>query len=330
MTFIPPADAGTVAEIGMGTVGASWAALMLAKGMRVHAHDPAEGAEARARALIESAWASLVTLKLTGSDTPPLAHMTFFPSIAEAVAAADIVQENTPEAMSAKGRVLREISAAASPGVPVLSSTGGILPSDLQAHCAHPERFVVFHPFNPTHLIPLIEVVPGKATSAETVAWAMAFAAFLGKTPICLKAELAGHMTNRLQFALVREAVRCIVEGVASASDIDAAVRHGLAPRWMLTGGLQTLHLAGGFGGMQAILDHAGPAIEDWWHPGAELRLTDDVKSALVEAGAELSDDRDIADWMTWRDAELVALLRVQRLAEASQPTSNSRQDVHS
>jgi carnitine 3-dehydrogenase len=135
-------------------------------------------------------------------------------------------------------------------------------------------------------------------------------------------------MTNRLQFALVREAVRCIVEGVASARDVDAAVRYGLAPRWMLMGGVQTLHLAGGYGGMRAILDHAGPAIENWWRPGEEVRLTDTVKSMLVEAGLELSNDNQIEDWMAWRDSELVPILQAQIAAESTQPGQREHKEL--
>ncbi len=330
MKLIPPNEIRTVAEIGMGTVGASWTALMLAKGYQVRAFDPAEGAETRAHSLIKAAWPSLLKLDVTTSPTPLLEALTFVPSIDEAVSAADIVQENTPELISEKSEILRQIGCAVSDDAVILSSTGGILPSDLQVFCTHPERFVVFHPFNPTHLIPLIEVVPGEKTSADVVRWAMEFAKFLGKKPICLKTEMVGHMTNRLQFALVREAARCIVEGVASATDTDAAVRYGLAPRWMLMGGLQTLHLAGGLGGMKAILDHAGPAIENWWHPGAEVRLTDEVKEALVQAGAELSNEREISEWMAWRDAELVPLLRAQSDSEASQPSKQLDEETHS
>lgn len=320
MTFKKPEDIRSVAVIGLGTVGASWAALMLAKGIVVKGFDPAEGASSRARSLIQGAWPSLIGLGVTDLEEPPFSHLTFADSAEAAVVSSDLVIENTPEIMDAKRDVFRRIDASAAPSVIILSSTGGITPSALQAFCEKPERLVVFHPFNPTHLVPLVEVVPGRETSRGVVDWAMEFAKFLGKKPVCLNAEIVGHMTNRLQFALVREAVRCIIEGIATPDDIDAAVRFGLAPRWMLMGGLQTLHLAGGYGGMRAILDHAGPAIENWWRPGKEIRLTDEVKSALVKAGEELSHNSDIIEWMAWRDQELVPLLMAQRAAMEKQP----------
>ncbi len=330
MTLIPPANLRTVAEIGVGMVGSSWAALMLAKGLKVQAYDPVDGAEERAHTLIAAAWPSLVELKITTLPTPPFEALNFVSSIEAAVSSADIVQENTPEVMSEKSETLQQIGRYASDTTVILSSTGGILPSKLQAFCTHPERLIVFHPFNPTHLIPLIEVVPGEKTSTEVTDWAMELATFLGKKPVRLDMEMVGHMTNRLQFALMREAVRCLLEGVGTAKDIDAAVRYGLAPRWMLLGGLQTLHLAGGLGGMKAILDHAGPEIENWWQPGPDIRLTEEVKATLVQAGADLSNQRDISDWMTWRDAELVPLLHAQSVAEANQPSQHLKEEANS
>ena len=328
MTFVQLSELKTIAEIGVGTVGASWSALMLAKGLHVRAFDPAPGARENAISLIRSAWPSLVDLKIAADSTPPLEMFSMHATIEDAVRTADVVQENTPEVIETKKAVFGRVGAAADRSVAILSSTGGLVPSELQALCPHPERLIVFHPFNPTHLIPLVEVVPGKNTKPELVEWALAFAHMLGKKPIRLDAELPGHMTNRLQFALVREAVRCIVEGVASPRDVDAAVRYGLAPRWMLMGGVQTLHLAGGYGGMRAILDHAGPAIENWWRPGDEIRLDEAVKAMLIEAGTELSNESGIEDWMAWRDAELVPLLRAQSTAEGSQPGPRKHKEL--
>lgn len=330
MRTIPPAEVRTVAEIGMGTVGSSWTALMLAKGYHVQAFDPAPGAQERAEVLIGQAWPALRHGGLATDSEPPLDRLCFCASIAQAVDEADVIQESTPEILSDKGTILEQIDAHAGAEAVVLSSTGGILPSELQTFCSSPERFIVFHPFNPTHLIPLIEIVPGRTTSADLVDWAVDFARHIGKKPVVLKAELSGHMTNRLQFALVREAVRCIVEGVATAEDVDNAVRHGLAPRWMLMGGLQTLHLAGGHGGMQAILDHAGTAIETWWQPGTDIRLTPDIRSSLVQAANDLWSTDDLSEWMSWRDTELVTLLNVQAAAESHRPGNTMSVKEHS
>lgn len=319
-TYLRPQDIRSVAVIGTGSVGASWAGLFLAHGMSVIAHDSAPGAQARAREFVTRAWPALRELGIAKIDQPPLQAMRFVETTAEAARAADLIQENVPEKPELKARVLREIDAAATPDKIILSSTGGIPPTEMQAACTHPERLVVVHPFNPSHLIPLVEVVGGKHTDPTVVDWALTFARRLGKRPIRLKVEASGHMTNRLQFALVREAVACLVEGIASASDIDAAVRYGLGPRWTVMGSLLTLHLAGGPGGMKGILDHAGAAIEEWWTPITQPHLTHEVKDQLARAAVEVSAGASLADWVRWRDENLVNVLKLQHASEAEEP----------
>jgi len=269
---------------------------------------------------VSDAWPALIELKITSDSKPPLDQLRFVESAAAAARAADLVQENTPEKPELKARVFAELDGAATADKIILSSTGGIPPSQLQETCAHPERVVVVHPFNPSHLIPLVEVVGGKKTSAEVVQWAIDFARHVGKEPIHLHVEASGHMTNRLQFALVREAVSCLLEGIASAKDIDTAVRFGLAPRWMLMGSLLTLHLAGGPGGMKGILDHAGKAIEEWWTPMGQPRLTPETKARLVAASDEVADGRGIAAWVAWRDEQLVEVIKLQNASESREP----------
>ncbi len=319
-TYLRPEEIRSVAVIGTGSVGASWAALFLAHDLEVVAHDPSPNAEARAQDFVTHAWPALKALGIATADRPPLARMRFVATAAEAARAADLVQENTPEKPELKARVMAELDAAATPDKIILSSTGGIPPSALQEPCAHPARVVVVHPFNPSHLVPLVEVVGGRETAPEVIEWALAFARLVGKQPIRLNVEAVGHMTNRLQFALVREAVACLLEGVASAGDIDKAVRYALAPRWMLMGSLLTLHLAGGPGGMKGILDHAGQAIEEWWTPKAQPRLTPDVKEQLVAASAEVSAGRPVSDWVQWRDEQLVDVLKLQHASESTEP----------
>ncbi|SEA86972.1 3-hydroxyacyl-CoA dehydrogenase NAD-binding domain-containing protein [Variovorax sp. YR216] len=319
-TYLRPEEIRTVAVIGTGSVGASWAALFLAHDIAVVAHDPSPNAEAVARSFIADAWPALVELGVANAPVPPLQKLSFVDSPAAAARVADLVQENIPEKPELKAKVLAEIDAASPPDKIILSSTGGIPPSQLQASCEHPERFVVVHPFNPSHLIPLVEVVGGRETAPEVVEWAIDFSRYVGKQPIRLNVEASGHMTNRLQFALVREAVHCFLEGIASAKDIDAAVKYGLGPRWTLMGSLLTLHLAGGPGGMKGILDHAGKAIEEWWTPLGQPKLTAEVKARLVAAGNEVSDGQPISDWVGWRDQQLVDVVRLQAAAEKNEP----------
>lgn len=319
-TYLRPQEIRSVAVIGTGSVGASWAALFLAHDMAVIAHDPAPEAERRARAFITEAWPALVELNVARTHTPPLDRLCFVATPAQAAHTADLVQENIPERPELKARVLAELDAAATPDKIILSSTGGIPPTQLQAACTHPERLIVVHPFNPSHLIPLVEVVGGKKTAPEVVEWALEFSRYLGKQPIRLNVEASGHMTNRLQFALVREAVHCLLEGIASAADIDAAVRYGLGPRWTLMGSLLTLHLAGGPGGMKGILDHAGTAIEEWWTPTSRLGLTPEVKARLVAASEEISHGQAIAEWVAWRDRCLVDVMKLQSGFSSREP----------
>ncbi len=320
ITYPAASAVGRVGVIGMGSVGAGWTSLFLAQGIAVQAFDPGAGAQERACRFVESAWPALRQLGLATQDAPPLDLLSFCGSCAQAATDVDLIQENVYEKTALKAAVLQEIGQAA-PGRIIMSSTGGIPPSELQAYCPQPERLVVVHPFNPPHLIPLVEVVGGQHTAAEVIDWAMAFARRMGKVPIRLNAEAVGHMTNRLQFALVREAVACLMDGMASAQDIDAAVRYGLGPRWTLMGSLLTLHLAGGPGGMKGILDHAGAAIEQWWTPRTIPHLSDpDVKARLVEAGAEVAGGSEIQDWTAWRDAQLVNVLKLQQQSRADEP----------
>ncbi|MDP9082933.1 MAG: 3-hydroxyacyl-CoA dehydrogenase NAD-binding domain-containing protein [Pseudomonadota bacterium] len=322
VAFAEPEAIRSVAVIGAGAVGASWAALFLARNLDVWAFDPTPGAALRTQTFIAAAWPALVALNPSTTPSPPLERLRFTASAGEAAANADLVQENTPEDPNLKARIIAELDAAAGPHKILLSSTGGILPTDLQSACRHPKRFIVLHPFNPAHLIPLVEVVAGRYTAPEVVDWTLRFARLVGKHPICLNREAAGHMTNRLQFALLREAVHCLQSGIASATDIDAAVRYGLGPRWTLMGGLMTLHLAGGPGGMAAILEHAGAAIESWWAPAADVHLDAATRALLVTAAQELSQGRPIAEWTGWRDQNLVRMLQLLQQSAAAWPAA--------
>ncbi len=322
LAYPDPAAVKSIAVIGTGAVGASWIALLLGHGFEVLAFDPRPGAESAARHFVTAAWPALQALGKASHGAPPFDRLRFTAGAGEAARAADVIQENTPEKPSLKAAVIAELDAAAAPHKVILSSTGGIAPSELQSACRHPQRFIVLHPFNPAHLIPLVEIVPGRDTAPEVVEWTMAFATLIGKRPIRLRRELPGHMTNRLQFALMREVVHCLQEGIASAADIDAALRDGLAPRWSLMGGLMTMHLAGGTGGMASILEHAGAAIESWWRPAADIRLDAPTRALLVAAAEAVAHGHTTQEWADWRDEQLVELLELRRIADRSSPGS--------
>lgn len=317
---IAPDQIRSIAVIGTGSVGASWASLFLAKGIKVQAYDKDSDGRKKTVEFIKAAWPSLNQLGITALAEPDLGLISFSSSIKAAVQGVDLVQENVYEDIGLKTTVLKEIESGISDETLIISSTGGIPPTDLQKACRKPERFVVVHPFNPSHLIPLVEVVGGEQTSAEVIEWAMKFSRYMHKEPVHVKIETSGHLTNRLQFALVKEAIACLIEGVASPSDIDRAVRYGLAPRWMLMGSLLTLHLAGGKGGMKGILDHAGQAIESWWTPRLVPKLDEKLIELLDAISSEVACKHEVQDWIKWRDEQLVSVLKLQTLSHKTEP----------
>ncbi len=274
-TMVPPEDIRTVAIVGAGSIGASWAALVLGRGLDVMATDPAPGAEERLRDTVR------VRLEELGVGAGP-ERIRFVTDPAEAVASADLVLESGPERLELKRQLFEVLDAAAPPEVLLASSSSGLGPSSFQVACRHPERVVVTHPFNPPHLVPLVEVVGGEQTSAEAVDSAMAVMRHLGKQPVRLRRELPGHVANRLQAALWREAYHLVGEGVVSVSDVDLAISSGPGLRWALLGPFATQHLSGGPGGLEHVLEHLGPPMVEWWDDLGSPELTPELVSTLV------------------------------------------------
>ena len=220
-------------------------------------------------------------------------RVSFHDDPAAAVEGAALVQENGPENLEIKRALFAAIEAGLAPDAVVASSTSGLMPSELQAERAHPERYVVGHPFNPPHLIPLVEVVGGRATDPAVVDWTVAFYAALGKRPIRIKREVPGHVANRMQVALYREAIHLVLEDVASIADVDAAIAYGPGLRWALMGPHMAHHLAGGRGGLRHLLEHIGPGIERWWN---DLGRPDLTPGGDRPAGRGVRPGRDTAD----------------------------------
>jgi carnitine 3-dehydrogenase len=288
----------TVAVVGTGVIGASWAALFLAHGLDVVATDPAPGAEERLRADVAA----------TGIAEPD--RLTFVADVAEAVADADFVQENGPEREDVKHAVFAALDAAARPDVVLASSSSGMLPSAIAKACAaHPERMLVGHPFNPPHLLPLVEVVPGEKTDEAAVDQAMAFYTALGKKPIRLRHELPGHVANRLQAALWREAYSLVDRGVATVADIDTAIANGPGLRWAVLGPFAVQHLSGGPGGIAHMLEHLGPLTEALWRDMGDPSLTPELVAKIVAGVDEELGAIEPAELVARRDAVLRTLL---------------------
>jgi carnitine 3-dehydrogenase len=302
----PVADVRRVAVIGTGTIGGGWAVHFLRRGYDVVAYDPGPDAERRLRAQVSGAWPAVARLGLAPGASPE--RLTFAAALAQALAEAEFVQESTPEHLDAKIRVLAEIDEATAPGVVIASSTSGFAMTDMQVQCRTPQRLVVGHPFNPPYLIPLVEVVGGKATGSEAVAWADRFYAHTGKVPLKLERELPGFVANRVQEALWYEALNLVAAGEATVDQIDAAVTYGPGLRWALMGPCLTFHLAGGPGGMAAMLDHFGPHLTRSWTHNTAPEVTADLRERMVTGCEAEAAGHSVADLVRERDDFLVEL----------------------
>lgn len=305
-----------VAVIGAGTIGASWAALFLSRGLEVVVSDPAPGAREATQALISGAWPVLT--QLGGEDWIDPTSWRFELDPVAAVDGADFVQENAPERYEVKQKLFPALDAVLPPEVVIASSTSGLLVSRLSEGTKHPERIVIGHPFNPPHLVPLVEVVGGATASRAAVETAMAFYKAIGKHPIEINKEVPGHVANRLQAALWREAIHLVAEGVASVADVDAAVSEGPGLRWALMGPHMTFHLGGGGGGLAHFLDHLLPAVETWWADLGTPNVDEALKKALVQGVIAEADGRSIADLAKRRD-ELLTRIVGLRIAGAEE-----------
>jgi carnitine 3-dehydrogenase len=297
-----------VAVIGAGLIGASWATCFLAGGLDVVAFDPRPGAEGSLRETVAAQWPAMQAIGLAPDASPE--RLRFAASPEEAAAEAQFIQENAPEQLDTKRELFRRLDDAA-PGTAILASSASTLTvSEFQDACArHPERVVLGHPFNPPHLIPLVEVGGGKATSAEAVERALHFYRTLGKRPIHLRKEVRGHVANRLQAALWQEAFHLVREGVASVADVDAAITEGPGLRWALLGPFLGLHLSGGPGGIGALFDKPlWQATEAIWRDLGEMS----VDTELARRVAEELEERDMESVRRQRDAALAMLLAMR------------------
>jgi carnitine 3-dehydrogenase len=300
-----------VAVIGAGTIGASWAANFLARGLDVTASDPAPEGEAFLRRYVAEAWPVLARFGLAPDASPD--RLAFVGDPLAAVAGADFVQESGPEREDSKIALFRQLDGALAPDAVLASSSSGLLISRLQSACRHPGRCVIGHPFNPPHLIPLVEVVGGARTSPEAIERAMAFYAGLGKKPIHIRKEVAGHLANRLQAALWREAVHLVAEGVADVADVDAAIAYGPGLRWAIMGPHLTFHLAGGVGGIEHFMDHLAVPLQGWWRDLGDPELTPELQRKIVDGVAAEAAGRSIPELAEERDRLLLKVLEAVR-----------------
>ncbi|GAB5468697.1 MAG: carnitine 3-dehydrogenase [Rhodospirillales bacterium] len=302
---------GTAAVIGTGVIGAGWATRFLAWGLDVVAYDPGPGAEAKLRAAVARAWPAISQLGLAAGATPE--RLRFAGSVAEAVAEADFVQESAPERIELKRKLHAEIDAAARPEVPVASSSSGLLPSEIQADCAHPERLLIGHPFNPVYLLPLVELVAGAKTAPEAIARGRAFYAGVGMHPLVVRKEVPAYLSDRLQEALWREYLHLVNEGVATTDELDQAMAYGPGLRWAFWGTGMIFHLAGGEAGMRHMLQQFGPALKLPWTKLEAPELSETLIDRMVEGTQAQAGDASIEELEQLRDQSLIAVMRALR-----------------
>jgi 3-hydroxyacyl-CoA dehydrogenase len=299
-----------IAIVGTGVIGASWAAYYLSRGFDVVATDPGPNAETALRQYVADAWSSLTRIGLSAGASRD--RLTFTPDMARALAEADFVQENAPERPDFKIKLFAEMDAATPVDSILASSSSGITMDVIQSGCKHPERCVIGHPFNPPHIIPLVEIVGGAETSPATIERAMGFYASIGKKPVRLHKALPGHVANRLQAAVYKEVLYLVQQGVLSVADADIAVSYGPGLRWGVMGPSLQWHVGGGAGGIRHFMEHLMGPLEGMMKVLGTPDVTPALKQKIVDAVLEEAGGRPVEQLARDENDVLVGLLALR------------------
>jgi 3-hydroxyacyl-CoA dehydrogenase len=300
-----------IAIIGTGVIGASWASLFLAKGLQVVATDIAPNAEGSLRKFVDTAWPALMRLGLSAGASQ--SNLKFTPDLVQAVADVDLVQENGPERIDFKQKLYGQLDDLLPPEVIIGSSSSGLTMSEIQkGAAAHPERCVIAHPFNPPHLIPLVEIVGGAKTSEATIRRAAEFYTSIGQRTVRVNKEMPGHVANRLQAALAREVYYLVAEGIVSAADVDTALSWGPGLRWGVMGNMMLNHLGGGPGGIEHFFQQFSGPMTAWWKTLGSPVLSPDVQKKLVDSVRAEVGSRSVQELEAERDEILLGLIELR------------------
>jgi ketoreductase RED1 len=293
--------------IGGGAIGLSWAALFLANGLNVTINDPRADIE---ETVLEGLEVIKPTLLALGYDKKNLSARLYFESdLKKSVADADIVQENGPENIAFKQDLYAKLESYVKADALILSSSSSIPATVFSEKMNNAERVLIGHPFNPPHLIPLVEVVPGKHTSKEAIAEALEFYKAIGKQPILIEKEIAGFVANRLQSALLRESIYLVESGVVTMENLDKIVSSSIGLRWAAAGPFKTFTLGGGTGGFPHFLEHLGPLVAGIWTVLGSPQLDEPTKALLLKQAAESYGKIPYEELETERDAQQLAIL---------------------
>jgi carnitine 3-dehydrogenase len=301
----------TLGLLGTGVIGGGWAARALHFGIDVIAADVKPEMEEWIRGAVANAEPALA--RLTFAPLPPKGKLSFTTDVAVMARQADFIQENIPEQLPLKQRMLAEVSRHAAADVIIASSTSGLTPTDLQRDMIAPERFCVAHPFNPVYLLPLVELVGGQKTVQATIDAAAKFFTYIGMHPLHVRREVPGHLTDRLQEALWREILHLVNDGVATTGELDESIIYGPGLRWAAMGTNLIYHLAGGESGMRHMLAQFGPCLKWPWTKLEAPELTDTLIDRMVEGTQAQAAGRSIRELERLRDDYLVAIQQVLR-----------------
>jgi 3-hydroxyacyl-CoA dehydrogenase len=304
-----------IAIVGTGVIGASWAAYYLARGFEVVATDPGPQAEANLRKYVDDAWPLLTEVGLSPGASRD--RLTFSADMSRALAEADWVQENAPERPDFKIKLFAQMDEATPPNSVIASSSSGITMDVIQSGCKRPERCVIGHPFNPPHVVPLVEVVGGAKTSEATIERAMVFYASIGKKPVRLYKALPGHVANRFQAALYKEVLYLVQQGVLSVADADVAVSYGPGIRWGVMGPSLQWHVGGGQRGIQHFMEHLMDPLAGMMKTLGTPEITPQLKQTVVDAVLKEAAGRSVEQLAREENAILIGLLKQRAAASA-------------
>ena len=297
-----------IAIIGTGVIGTGWCARLIANGHKVKAWDPAKNFGDRLQSEMKRLWPILKKSGMT--EGASILNLSICPTLAEACVEADLIQESVPEDIEIKKTIHHEIDSVSKENALIVSSSSGLLPSEIQSDLSHPERFVIGHPFNPVYILPLVEVVGGSKTSTKTIKDVKDFYKSMGMYPLEVRKEIEGYLSDRLQEAQWREILHLVKDGVANTQELDDAIIYGPGLRWAMMGTCLTFHLAGGDAGMRHMLEQFGPALKLPWTKLEAPELTEDLIERLVEGTQLQAGDKTIDELGELRDSCLIEIIQ--------------------